>query len=106
MLCINGLHQRLPELVERHEGFLAFKVTIAIQRTDYTICNHFKDKVFPDETAIFMPVRCRAVPCAAFGIPVVVAYRFCNGAEYIYTESGIFKQKRYLSFYHQVFPPK
>ena len=46
MLCTNGLHQRLPELVERHEGFLAFKVTIAIQRTDYTICNHFKDKVF------------------------------------------------------------
>lgn len=35
-----------------------------------------------------------------------IAYRFCNGAEYIYTESGIFKQKRYLSFYHQVFPPK
>lgn len=39
-------------------------------------------------------------------IKLVVAYRFCNGAEYIYTESGIFKQKRYLSFYHQVFPPK
>lgn len=52
MLCMNGLHQRLPELVERHEGFLAFKVTIAVQRTNYTICDHFKDKVFPDETAI------------------------------------------------------
>ena len=76
------------------EGFLAFKVRfLAIQCTDYAICNHFKDEVFP-ETAIFIPVRCRAVPCAAFGIPVVVAYRFCNGAEYIYTESGIFKQKK------------
>ena len=65
---MNGLHQRLPELVERHEGFLAFKVTIAIQRTDYTICNHFKDKVFPDETAIFIPIRCRAVPCDSLSI--------------------------------------
>lgn len=49
---MNGLHQRLAELAERYEGFLAFKVTIAVQCTDYAICNHFKDEVFPDETAI------------------------------------------------------
>ena len=82
ILCMNGLHQRLAELAERYEGFLAFKVTIAVQCTDYAICNHFKDEVFPDETAIFIPVRCRAVPCAAFGIPVVVAYQMCRRDRY------------------------
>lgn len=48
--------------------------------------------------------RNRLLACKNFAFTHANVHK--NGAEYIYTESGIFKQKRYLSFYHQVFPPK